>query len=151
VTPPQRWPGVLAGRVFSVLVGVAALICGVRAIVDEFPVAASPARAVFSPELKAQVRAVRVRLPPGASVLYVPARQESWFSRLWQRALYPDFRTIVVQPWDRTRLPEWRAKYRARFAISAGDPPQDLGFVWKIDLGVVPGLQGTTWFGELAP
>jgi hypothetical protein len=151
VTPPPRWPGVLTGRVFSVLVAVAALFCGVSAIVKEFPVAASPARSVFSPELKAQVRAVKARLPPGASVLYVPARQEAWFSRLWQRALYPDFRTIVVQPWDKPRLAEVRAKYGARFAISAGTPPEDLGFLWKIDLGVAPGLQGTTWFGELAP
>jgi hypothetical protein len=151
VTAPPRWPGVLAGRVFSVLVAVAALFCGVSAIVKEFPVAASPARSVFSPELRAQVRAVKARLPPGASVLYVPARQEAWFSRLWQRALYPDFRTIVVQPWDISKLPAWRAKYGARFAITAGNPPHDIAFVWKIDLGVVPGLQGTTWFGELAP
>jgi hypothetical protein len=84
-------------------------------------------------------------------VLHVSTKPEGWFSRLWQRALYPDYRTIVVQPWDLPKLPELRAKYRPRFAISVGQPPVDLGFAWKVDLGVVPGLQGVTWFGELAP
>jgi hypothetical protein len=141
----------LAGRLFFALAALAALLCGIQAFEAEIPTVTSPAKTVFSPELLAQVRAVKARLPPGASVLYVPAKQEGWFSRLWQRALYPDFRTIVVQPWDKPRLAELRAKYGARFAISAGTPPEDLGFVWKTDLGVVPGLQGTTWFGELAP
>jgi hypothetical protein len=150
VTTTPRWPSLLAGRLFSVLVGIAALVCGIGAFVKEFPIAASPARSVFSPEFRGQVHLVRSRLPAGASVLYVSTKPEGWFSRLWQRALYPDFRTIVVQPWDISKLPDLRKKYGPRFAITTGDPPQDLGFVWKIDLGWVPGLPGKTWFGELA-
>jgi hypothetical protein len=151
VTVRSRWRLLLAGRLFSVLVATAALLCGVNAFVRAFPIAASPALSVFSPEFREQVRLVKSRLPAGASVLYVSAQPEGWFSRLWQRALYPDYRTIVVQPWNFSKLAELRAKYNARFAISAGQPPHDLGFVWKVDLGVVPGLQGVSWFGELAP
>jgi hypothetical protein len=147
----RRWQLVLAARILSVLVAVASLLCGVRAFRRQMPVLMSPAPSVFSPEFRAQVRAVEARLPPGAPVLHVCAQQEGWFSRLWQRALYPDHRTIVVQPWDVPRLGELRAKYSARFVISAGRPPVDPGYLWKVDLGPVPGLPGVTWFGELRP
>ena len=147
----RRWQLVLAGRTLSVLVAGAALLCGARAFRRQLPLLTSPASTVFSPEFRAQVRAVEARLPPGAPVLHVCGRQEGWFSRLWQRALYPDHRTIVVQPWDVPRLGELRAKYGARFAISVGKPPVDPGYVWMVDLGQVPDLPGVTWFGELRP
>jgi hypothetical protein len=147
----RRWQLVLAARTLSVLVAGAALLCAVRAFRWQLPVLKSPASSVFSPEFRAQVRAVEARLPPGASVLHVCAQQEGWFSRLWQRALYPNHRTIVVQPWDVPRLGEFRAKYGARFAISAGKPPIDPGYLWMVDLGRIPGLPGVTWFGELRP
>ncbi len=124
----RRWQLVLAGRTLSVLVAGAALLCGTRAFLRQLPALRGPASTVFSPEFRAQVRAVEARLPPGAPVLHVCARQEGWFSRLWQRALYPNHRTIVVQPWDLPRLAELRAKYGARFAISVGKPPVDPGY-----------------------
>lgn len=147
----RRWPLVLAARLFFVFVAVAALLCGFRAFRREIPAIESPSRTVFSPEFREQVRRVTARLPAGASVLHVSSAPEPWFSRLWQRALHPRYRTIVVQPWDVPRIAEFRAKYGARFAISAGHPPLDPGFLWKVDLGEVPGLAGVTWFGELAP
>ncbi len=147
----RRWQLVLASRTLSVFVAVAALLCGARAFQRWIPSLTSPALTVFSPEFRAQVRAVEARLPPGAAVLHVSAQQEGWFSRLWQRALYPDHKTIVVQPWNMPRLAEFRAKYATRFAISAGNPPLDPGYQWMVDLGPVPGLPGVTWFGELRP
>jgi hypothetical protein len=147
----RRWQFLLAARTLSVIVAGAALLCGARAFRRQMPFLANPAESIFSVEFREQLRAVEARLPTGAPVLHVSAEQEGWFSRLWQRALYPNHKTIVVQPWDIPRLPELRAKYGARFAISVGKPPVDPGYVWKVDLGKVPGLPGVTWFGELRP
>jgi hypothetical protein len=85
-------------------------------------------------------------------VLHLSAAPEYWYSRLWQRALYPRNDAILVYPpWNQARLQELRRKYGARFAISAGDPPSDPGYLWKIDLGPLPLGPGRDWFGELNP
>ena len=81
----------------------------------------------------------------------MPTVPEYWYSRLWQRALYPRNEVVIQQPpVPPGRLNELRAKYRARFAVAAGDPPVDPGFLWKVDLGRVNG-PGEAWFGELKP
>lgn len=147
----RRWQLVLAGRTLSVLVAAAALLCGARDFRQQIPILKSPAPSIFSLEFREQLRVVEQRLPTGAPVLHVSAKPEGWFSRLWQRALYPNHQTIVVPPWDVPRLGELRAKYGARYAISYGKPPIDPGYVWMVDLGPVPGLPGVTWFGELRP
>ena len=147
----RRWRLVLSARVLSVLVAGAALLCGARDFRRQLPTLRTSAPSVFSAEFRRQLQVVETRLPPGAPVLHVSAMPEGWFSRLWQRALYPGHQTIVVQPWDVPRLGELRAKYGARFVISVGKPPLDPGYLWSVDLGTVPGLPGATRFGELRP
>ncbi len=112
---------------------------------------AGPPHKVFPPELSAQIRKVEEKLPPGVSLIYVPASPEYWYSRLWQRAFYPRNQVVIQQPpVPPGRLGELRARYGTRFAVAAGDPPADPGFLWKLDVGRAPGV-GETWFGELGP
>ncbi|HWZ86137.1 MAG TPA: hypothetical protein VN032_08050 [Thermoanaerobaculia bacterium] len=150
-----RNPGRLALlllRLFSILVAASALLCGMVVLRRERTALAEPARTAFHPLFRAQLDEVRGRLPAGAELLHLSASPEYWYSRLWQRALYPDNETILMQPpLSLDRVHALRAKYRARFAISAGDPPFDPGFLWKIDLGPLALGPGQNWFGELAP
>jgi hypothetical protein len=137
---------------FSILVGAAALACGARALLREVPVFSGPPRTPLSPEFRAQIHAVTERLPAGEFVLYLSGSPEYWYSRLWQRALYPRNETILIQPpLGPERLRKMRSKYGARFAIFVGDPPFDPGYLWRIDVGRLPGVPGEMWFGELGP
>ena len=137
---------------FSILVGAAALVCGVRALRRDAFAFAGPPRTPFTPAFSAQLHTVMEHLPAGAFVLHLSSSPEYWRSRLWQRALYPRNDSIVMQPpLSRQLVLEMHAKHGARFAISAGEPPFDPGYVWRIDLGQLPGIPGATWFGELGP
>jgi hypothetical protein len=139
-------------RGFSILTGAAALLCGAWALHREVWALTAPRETPFPPQFRAQLHAVMERLPPGAFVLHLSAAPEHWYSRLWQRALYPRNDTIVMEPpLSLERLVEIRAKYAARFAISAGNPPYDPSYLWKIRLGQLPGVPGESWFGELGP
>ena len=137
-------------RAFSILVGVAALACGGAALRREAIVFWSPPQTPFRPEFRAQVQTVTRRLPAGERVLHLSSSPEFWYSRLWQRALYPRNEVIVIQPpWDRELVREMGSKHGARYVISAGRPPLDPGYLWRIDLGRLPGVSSETWFGEL--
>ena len=139
-------------RAVSILVGVAALFCGGRAIRHDVWIFAGPPQTPFPPPFREQLHAVTERLPPGAFVMHLSATPEYWYSRLWQRALYPRNESVVMQPpLSPQRLREIRARYGARFAISAGNPPYDPGYLWRVRLGQLPGVPGESWFGELAP
>ena len=139
-------------RLFSILVAIAALTCGARAVaVQAYRFEGRPFRALH-PEFEAQLRTVLQKLPEGACLFHLSTVQEDWFSRLWQRALYPRNDMILVQPpLTRERIQSLRDRYGVRYAISFGDPPLDPGFLWKVDLGRLPLVHGTDWFGELAP
>jgi len=147
----ERSSSLWAGRAFFLLVALAAILCGLHAgLGSRAHFERSPGK-VFPPELREQLRAVEDRVPPGAFVLYVPAAPEFWYSRLWQRALYPRNEVVVLQPpVARQTLRELRVRYGARFAVSAGDPPTDPGFLWRVDVGRAAGT-GETWVGELRP
>lgn len=143
---------ILLVRAFSILVGAAALLCGMQAFRRDAAVFAGPPRAFLSPPFRIQLQKVVQRLPPGEPVFHLSAAPEYWYSRLWQRALYPRNDSIVIQPpLGGDRLRHLRSKYGVRFAISVGDPPVDPGYLWKIDLGPLPGVPGESSFGELAP
>ena len=138
-------------RIFSVFVALAALASGALALKHAAGRFTQPPRVALPAPLRERLRTVESRLPPGASVFYVTAVPEYWFSRLWQRALYPDHLTILVEPdVSRRQFEELRARYGARYAISAGQHPLDPGYAWKIDLGDDT-WAGSTWFGELQP
>jgi hypothetical protein len=134
------------------MVALAAVLCGARAIHRGASHIQTAARKVFPKEFVTQLQTVQSRIPPNAYVLHLSSAPEYWYSRLWQRALYPRNETIVIQqPLSPQRVRELSVKYSARFAISAGNPPWDPGYLWKVDLGSIPGHPGETWFGELKP
>ena len=138
-------------RIFSVFVALAALASGALALKHAAGRFTQPPRVALPAPLRERLRTVESRLPPGASVFYVTEVPEYWFSRLWQRALYPDHLTILVEPdVSRRQFEELRARYGVRYAISAGQHPRDPGYAWKIDLGDDT-WAGSTWFGELQP
>ncbi len=106
---------------------------------------------MFSPSFRKQVAVVRSIVPPGSRLLHVS--HEGYIPASWQRALYPGNPVrFVFQPRDiePSSLQEIRKHFGARYAISAGDPPVDPGFLWYRVLEPIPGT-GQTWFGEIAP
>ena len=152
LTSPPPGPLLSLLRAFSILAAVAALLCGGRAIGDQRWRFSGPPRTAYLPEFQTELRTVTERLPGGARLLHLSSAPEYWYSRLWQRALYPRNETIVVQPpLSRERLLDLRQRYGVRSAISAGDPPWDPGFAWSVDLGPLPLVPGHSLFGEIAP
>jgi len=138
-------------RLFSVLVALAALACGALALKHAAGQLAGPPRVALPAPLRERLRTVQSQLPAGANVFYVSEVPEYWFSRLWQRALYPDHVAILIQPdVTRQRFDDLRSRYGVRYAISAGQHPRDPGYAWKVDLGYDT-WAGSTWFGELKP
>ena len=138
-------------RAFSILVAAAALLTGFRAMRDRAWVFGAPPLRVFSDAFLGQVRAVESRVPPGAVLLYVAPPSNRWPFLLWRRALYPRNEIVLlespVQPPDLARL---RSKYGIRYAIAAGDPPPDPGYLWSVPLGRTPHVAETS-VGELRP
>lgn len=145
-------PFLLLLRVLSVVVGAAAVAAGGLAVEGQLPRFQEPPHRVLHPAFEAALRTVSQRLPEGARLLHLSAEPEYWYSRLWQRVLYPGNETIVVEPpISPERVRSLRERYGVRFAISAGNPPFDPGFLWKVDLGPLPLVEGHSLFGELAP
>jgi hypothetical protein len=139
-------------RVFSVLVGAAALTCGTRAIGEQLSRFKEPPHRASHPAFDAALARVLERVPEGARLLHLSAEPEYWYSRLWQRALYPRNEVIVVEPpLSAEVVRTLRDRYGVRFAISAGNPPSDPGFLWAVDLGPLPLGSAHNLLGELAP
>jgi hypothetical protein len=149
----RRWFESPPIRAASILAAAAALLNGAGAVRNDLIVAFRDApRSVFSPEFLAQRDTVTRTVPAGEFLLHISATPETWASRLWQRVLYPRNPTVVVQPpFDRQSIRTIQKKYAARFAISAGTPPFDPGYRWRVTLVPVPGQRDDAWFGELAP
>jgi len=120
--------------------------------VSDFRVAFTYAgKSVFTPRDEQQFEAVREATPPGATLLLTGGPNGTWASILWQRALYPERRVIVLRDGATPeRLASVLASYRFDAAISIGDPPPDPGLRSHRDLGGIPGLAGRVWFGELS-
>lgn len=109
---------------------------------------------VIAPEIRAQVAALKARMPAGAPILYFDQYPRNhWNSRVWQRAFYPARLVIVEREKTPERLPleTLRRLYFARFALAVGNPPDDPGFAWHEVLPPLPGAPTTVWFGELKP
>lgn len=107
----------------------------------------------IGPELSQYVSKVRQTIPPGAPILYVGAEPEYWFSRLWQRAFYPNSVFVMLGP-EGLRSPAFhavRTRHRIRYAVSAGAPPLDPGYKWHASWPALPATTGEVWFGELRP
>ncbi|HKF45277.1 MAG TPA: hypothetical protein VKG01_19450 [Thermoanaerobaculia bacterium] len=145
---------------------LAALGVGARGFASDARLAfgSAPSHAI-PPEIQSRAAALRARIPPRESVLYVGNANppDAWFSRLWQRAFYPT-RLVIFErekspvvldlPADLPRPPkleDLRKAYGIRYAISAGNPPLDPGFASREEIPPVPGYPYAIWFGELKP
>ena len=112
----------------------------------------APRTALPAP-FRAQLETVLEALPPGAAVLHVSTGSESWYSRMWERALYPQHAVVYAQAeaLDQESLRRIREPLRIRFAISVGAALPGSRYRWSVPLGPLPGLAEESWFGELAP
>lgn len=102
------------------------------------------------PILHSQLHQVRQLAPAGSKFVWVNEAPEEWFSKIWQRLLYPDPVFIVHgEAQVANTLPALRAQYDIRYAFSAGSSPLNPGYKWYITMAPPPGAQGDLWFGEL--
>ena len=131
----------------ALLVGGRALYSELRTTFRDAPPTALP------PPFRKQAGIVMREVPAGASVLHLSPFAESWYSRMWQRALYPRNTVFLLEAGelDCASLRQYRERHRARFAISVGDPWPGTGYLWSVPMGPMPGSAEDTWFGELAP
>ena len=140
-------------RPASILIAVASVLFGGLALCLDLAVAFRDApKSVFSRDFLAQRSTVTRTVPAGESLLHISAEPETWNSRLWQRSLFPRNPTIIVQPpFGSREIRALQNKYAARHAISAGNPPFDPGYRWRVTFAPPHGQSGEVWFGELMP
>lgn len=107
---------------------------------------------IVDAQYRRDIELVRRHTPPGSAFFYLTREQEHWLSRLWQRMFYPDPVFIIQgeQEWRAPRTGQLRERFGIRFAFSAGAPPIDPGYEWRIDLTPSPGESEKLWFGRLA-
>ncbi len=149
--------GMRALRLAAAAVVLAASVwTGVRGLAADLRVAFrdAPLR-VISPQMAAQVAAMKKKMAPGARVIYLGNRKppDGWQSVLWQRAFSPT-RVVVIQKSSqpmRSVFDSFRAVFAARYALSVGSPPEDPGFLWREEFPPLPGTSDVAWFGELKP
>lgn len=145
-TPGQRFITLCAGIVLA-----AGLLSGGVQFANDTRVAFLWAhQEQIPPVLDQQLAAIRRVAPEGSRFIWVNRTPEHWFSRIWQRLLYPDPLFIVENESDLdTTFVRWVDEYDIRFVFSAGDPPIDPGFAWRVRMSPPPGAPGEIWFGEL--
>jgi hypothetical protein len=127
---------------------------GGRALILEIPnVFRNAPHSAFPAPFKTQVETVVSRLPRGETLLHLSTSAESWYSRMWQRALYPDHAVVYAAPekLDAAQLRELRHRLDSRFALAVGYPLPAEGVLWSVPLPPLPGLSEESWFAELAP
>jgi hypothetical protein len=159
-----RWRQVILPLAGIVILGVS-VTAGVHGFDSDFRLASRSApRHAIPPELDAEVRRLRTKLPPNASIFFLgyDSPPDVWHSRLWQRALYPT-RVVILErqpgavipggtiedPWAGLR--ELQRTLSIRYALSAGNPPDDPGFLSRVEMPRIPGYPYIVWFGELRP
>jgi hypothetical protein len=150
---PMRPAQIFLGAIAVVFVAAAVLFGG-RAIRLDLPVVYRDApRSALPPTFRSQMEVVLRTFPPGAALLHVSSVPESWYSRMWERALYPRNAVVSLQPpeLDPASFRRARERFGIRFAISVGNSSPGNGYRWSVPMGTLPGLDEEAWFGELAP
>ncbi len=157
----RRGPLVAAAAILVAM----SLWTGLRGFATDMRVAFRDApRRAIPPEIEEQARLLKARLQRGESLIYFGNRKppDIWYSRLWQRALYPttvliverENRAVTLRGQEPPRMPsleELRKSFSIPLAISAGNPPDDPGFVSHVALPRTPGYPYDLWLGELRP
>ncbi len=84
----------------------------------------------------ARIALVKSHVPPGP-ILYLTEKKEDWQRGLWQRTLYPDYPVVTafgVNDLTSPRILKRRHDDNINYVVSAGDPPPNPGFEWRMDL-----------------
>jgi hypothetical protein len=133
----------------------ASLWVGVRALAADFDLAFHVAgRSVFPPSIVRQLDAIRAKVPPGAPILLLSASSTdgSWWTRLFQRALYP--RNVVIvryEPLPPDALSRLRRDWRCGWGLVLAKEPTSVALANPEDLGNLPGMPDRVWLGMLPP
>lgn len=133
----------------------AALWTGTRALYLDLTLAfrdAGPSNIPAS--VRRQIESIERRVPAGAPILLVspPLGDDLWWTRLFQRALYPRHATLIryappLTPADADAL---RRHWSIRYGLAFGAAPSpDLGFLRAENLGTLPGASDGVWLGAM--
>jgi hypothetical protein len=96
-------------------------------------------RRVISEGQQEQIDLINSMVPTGAALLYIGDMRngnDRWQAGFWQRILYPSHAVFAVSRSgvDGSDVRKIRHKYHIFYALSAGTPPADPGFLWKVVL-----------------
>jgi hypothetical protein len=150
VTGADRSPGRAGGPAVILLVAaqIAAAAIGLREsaprIFPERPPLVIPA------EQSRDIRFIRGWIPDDEPLLYLSDGSDPWTPRTWERAMSPEPVVFVVTGNLRRAVSILRRRFRIRWALSAGAPPMDPGFVWRVRFAPLPGTAEQYWFGRLS-
>ena len=141
-------------RAAAALVLLASLVSGTRALVRAYDRAFHEAGlSVFPPSVVRQIEQVRAEVPPGEGILLVSASNTdgSWYTRLFQRALYPRNAVVVrYLPLSGSDASALRRTRPLRYGVSLSPAPAALDFATVRDLGALPAMPDHVWIGALA-
>jgi hypothetical protein len=134
---------------------MASLLCGVRAVARDATRAlrdAGPSN--FPATVTRQLDEIRREIPAGETILLVSASATdgAWYTRLFQRALYPRNEVVVrYLPFSSGDADQLRSKWSIRFGIELAPEPSSLAFAEHRDLGPLPAMPDRVFLGVLAP
>ena len=132
---------ITANLLALLVMGVAVNAARERSILDYKLVFHVAPRDIVPDGLKEQVLLVRSYVPVGAVIVYLMDKFEPWQFGLWERTLYPDYTIILVTGMKAFHSAAVQGEIKragAGFILSAGKPPLDPGFDWKVVLPPYP-------------
>jgi hypothetical protein len=142
-------------RSAAALVVGASLVAGVKADLADTVIAFRDAGpSVFHPSVSRQIDEIRQEVPAGETILLVSASRTdgSWYTRLFQRALYPRNDVIVrYLPFTSAEAERVRRAWPIRYGIVFDVAPSSLDLLDRRDLGALPAMPDHVFFGKLAP
>jgi hypothetical protein len=109
---------------------------------------------VFPATVTRQLEEIRGKIPAGETILLVSASATdgAWYTRLFQRALYPRNDVVVrYPPFSRQDEGVLRRKWPIHFGVELAPEPSRLDFADHRDLGPLPAMPDRVFIGTLAP
>ncbi|HKD18961.1 MAG TPA: hypothetical protein VKG23_14000 [Thermoanaerobaculia bacterium] len=137
------------------LVLTASVVCGVRAMVyDATNAFRNAGPSVFPDSVIRQVDEIRREVAPGESILLVSASQTdgSWYTRLFQRALYPRNDVVVrYLPLSARDVASVRRVWSIHHGLELDTAPKSLALQHPEDLGALPAMPDHAFLGSVTP
>jgi hypothetical protein len=109
---------------------------------------------VFPDSVIRQVEEIRREVPPGESILLVSESRTdgSWYTRLFQRALYPRNDVVVrYLPLSPRDVASVRRVWSILHGLEFDAAPSSLGLQHPEDLGALPAMPDHVFLGSVAP